>query len=51
MWIFMAHVGEMEEDERKGRTWERKDGKDLGGASSLNTYKILCIFHLLDVSV
>lgn len=45
---FMPHVGEMEEDER-GRTWERRDGKDLGGASSLNTYKILCIFSLLDV--
>ena len=49
MWIFMPRVGEMEEDERRGRTWERKDGKDLGGASSLNTYKILWIFSLLDV--
>ena len=45
----MPHVGEMQEGERRGRIRERKDGKDLGGTSSLNTYKILCIFRLLDV--
>ena len=45
----MPHVGKMEEGERSRRIWEIKGGKDLGGTSSLNTYKILCIFRLLDV--